>query len=167
MANLLTGSRILCALALLACPAFSGRFYLLYILGGITDVFDGMAARRLNAETELGARLDTAADTVFALVVLCKLWRALPIARWMQLWIGCIAFIKGVNAVSAFALYRHFAAEHTAANKLCGGLLFALPLCVVWLPRQMLGALLTLSCALATFAAVQEGHYIRTGKEFR
>lgn len=62
MANLLTGSRILCALALLACPAFSGRFYLLYILGGITDVLDGMAARCLNAETELGARLDTAAD---------------------------------------------------------------------------------------------------------
>ena len=81
MANLLTGSRILCALALLACPAFSKGFYLLYILGGITDVFDGMAARRLNAETELGARLDTAADTVFALVVLCKLWRVLPIAR--------------------------------------------------------------------------------------
>lgn len=32
MANLITGFRIVCALALLVCPTFSGQFYALYIL---------------------------------------------------------------------------------------------------------------------------------------
>ena len=47
-------------------------------------------------------------------------------------------------------------------NKVTGILLFILPLT---LPVVELKYSAPLVCALATFAAIQEGHYIRTGKE--
>lgn len=42
--------------------------------------------------------------------------------------------------------------------------IFALP-SIGWLPRQPVEVLVILTCVLATIAAVQEGYYIRAGKE--
>lgn len=39
----------------------------LYIYGAISDAFDGMAARKLNAFTKLGKKLDPISDKIFAL----------------------------------------------------------------------------------------------------
>lgn len=47
MANLITGVRILCGLALLFFPAFPKWFYVFYAAGGLSDVLDGWTARRL------------------------------------------------------------------------------------------------------------------------
>ncbi len=57
IANIITGIRIVCAIALLFCPTFSSWFYIPYILGGISDVFDGIVARHFGKETKFGARL--------------------------------------------------------------------------------------------------------------
>lgn len=167
MANVITSFRILCGLSLLLCPAFSRSFYVLYLLGGLSDVLDGFAARHWGRETELGARLDTVADTLFALVVLAKMFLAVYIPRWMLLWVLGIALIKAANVICGFALRHRFVAEHTAANKLCGILLFFIPLCIGQFPWQGVMVLCILSCAAATFAALQEGHYIRTGREIQ
>ena len=167
MANVITGIRIVCALILIFCPTFSRWFYALYLLGGISDVLDGIAARHFGKETALGARLDTVADTVFTVIVIIKVVRAIHIPTWLLVWTVCIAVIKIVNIVSGFALYKRFVSEHTVMNKLCGVLLFAIPLCIDRLPWQALAILTILTCAVASFAAVQEGHYIRTGKEIK
>ena len=45
-ANLITGTRILCSIALLFCPAFSPLFFALYIIAGLTDMIDGTVARK-------------------------------------------------------------------------------------------------------------------------
>ena len=42
----------------------------LYIYGAISDAFDGLAARKLNAQTELGKKLDPISDKIFALSLL-------------------------------------------------------------------------------------------------
>ena len=164
---MITGIRIVCALALIFCPTFSAWFYALYLLGGVSDVLDGIAARHFGIETKLGARLDTIADTVFTVVVIIKVVRAIRIPMWLLVWTACIAVIKVVNIVSGFALYKRFVSEHTVMNKICGALLFAIPLCVGRLPWQPVALLMILTCAVASFAAVQEGHYIRTGKEIK
>ena len=39
-ANLITGTRILCSVALLFCPAFSLPFFVLYLAAGLTDMID-------------------------------------------------------------------------------------------------------------------------------
>ena len=162
MANLLTGIRILCALALLFCQPFSPSFIILYLITGITDVIDGAVARRTNTTSEFGAKLDTAADFVFVAACLMKLLPNLAVPLWLWIWIVLIALIKMINIISGYVIQKRFVAMHTIMNKVTGILLFILPLT---LPVVELKYSAPLVCALATFAAIQEGHYIRTGKE--
>ena len=56
-------------------------------------------------------------------------------------------------------MHRRFVSEHSHLNKLTGLLLFALPLI---LPAVDLRLAAGLVCSVATLAAVQEGHLIRT-----
>ena len=59
-------------------------------------------------------------------------------------------------------MLKRFAAIHTVMNRVTGALLFVLPL-TVQLVELRVTALFV--CAVATFAAIQEGHLIRTGGE--
>ena len=164
-ANALTAVRILCALILCFCPAFSKRFYAVYLLGGASDVLDGIAARHSGKASAFGARFDTVSDIVFTAVMLIKIIRAVSFPVWLILWIVCIAVMKGINILCGFVLYKRFVSEHTVLNRLCGVLLFALPFCIGGLfPRIPTAPLFLPVCVTATLAAVQEGHYIRIGK---
>ena len=162
MANLITGTRILCSNALLFCPAFSPSFVVLYLVSGLTDMVDGAVARKTGTVSELGAKLDTAADFVFVAVCLWKLLPKLAVPSWLWVWIGGIALIKVVNVLSGYILQKRFVVLHTAMNKVTGVLLFILPLTLRILDLKISGGVV---CAIATFAAIQEGHYIRTGRE--
>ena len=62
-----------------------------------------------------------------------------------------------VNQVSAWAVFKCFRFPHTVANKLTGLLLF---LTVPTIFRTMIPV--SVVAAVATFAAIQEGHFIRT-----
>ena len=165
MPNIITSIRVVCAVGLIVCPPFSTWFYALYLLGGISDVLDGFLARRLKKETKFGAKFDTVADMVFAVVVILKVVLTIDIPVWLIVWIGGIAVIKCFNIVLGFVLHKRFVAEHTVLNKLCGVLLFLIPLGIGWLPRLPVVVMIFLTCAVATVAAVQEGQYIRKGKE--
>ena len=162
MANIITGLRILVSLALLFFPAFSAPFYILYLIAGVSDMVDGAVARRTNTATESGARLDTAADCAFVAACLVKLLPVIEMPVWLCVWTGAIALIKGINIVSGFVKQKRFVAVHTIANRVTGALLFVLPLA---LPLVELRYAATVVCAIATFAAIQEGHLIRTGSE--
>ena len=166
LANLITGTRILCSAALLFCPAFSASFYVLYLMAGLTDMVDGAVARKTGTVSTFGAKLDTAADFLLVAVCLIKLLPKLfvPLWLWLWIWIGGIALIKVVNCLSGFILQKMFVALHTVTNKVTGALLFLLPLP---LPIVELKYSAPLVCTVATFAAIQEGHYIRTGRENR
>ena len=165
MANAITSVRILCALALIFCTMFSRTFYILYILGGISDVFDGIVARHFGKETKLGAQLDTIADIIFVAIVIIKVVQTISIPVWITVWIICIAVIKCINIISGFIVKKQFVPEHTVLNKTCGVILFAIPFCIDSFSWQAVTILIILTCAIATIAAVQEGHYIRTSKE--
>ncbi len=165
MPNILTSIRIVCAAALVACSPFSTWFYVMYLLGGASDVLDGVAARRLKKETPFGAKFDTIADIVFLAVVILKVVLTIDIPLWLIVWIGGIAVIKCFNIIRGFVLHKRFVAEHTVLNKLCGVLLFLIPLGIGWLPQRPVLVMIVLTCGMATVAAVQEGQYIRAGKE--
>ena len=49
IADAITLSRIVFAVLVLFCAAFSMRFYAFYLLGGFTDMMDGWAAMILNS----------------------------------------------------------------------------------------------------------------------
>ena len=69
VANIITGIRIICSIAILFFPALSPAFYVLYIIAGISDMIDGAVARKTGTVSEFGSKLDTAAD--FVLVAVC------------------------------------------------------------------------------------------------
>ena len=161
MANAITIFRIAAGLVLLFCPAFSPAFYVFYIAAGLSDMLDGYAARKTDTVSPLGARLDTIADLVLVAVCLIKLLPVLDIPTWLSVWIGIIALIKAVNIISGFVMEKKFAAVHSVMNKVTGVLLFLLPLTIPAVPLKYSAIVV---CAAATFAAVQEGHFIRTGR---
>lgn len=165
MANIITCLRILCGIILTFCTPFSTGFYLTYIIGGLSDILDGFVARRFHLESKLGAKLDTIADIIFVAVILVKILGGGYIPMWVILWTIGIAVIKGINIACGFVIRKKFVAEHTVLNKISGALVFALPLYLNILSGKMVEALMALTCILATLAAIQEGHYIRTGKE--
>ena len=162
MANTITVFRIAAGIVLLFCPVFSPAFYVLYIAAGLSDMLDGFVARKTNTVSRFGARLDTIADFVLVVVCLIKLLPVLRIPAWLYGWIGIIALIKAVNIVSGFAVQKKFVAVHSVMNKTTGALLFLLPLTIPVLPLKYSAIVV---CAAATFAAIQEGHFIRTGRE--
>jgi len=161
MANIITGFRIFCSVVLLFFPVFSPAFYVLYIAAGVSDMIDGTVARKTGTASEFGSKLDTAADFVLVAVCLIKMIPALDIPRWLTIWIAVIALIKVINVVSGFAMHRKLVVAHTMMNKVTGVILFILPLTVTIIDLKYSGAFVSL---IATFTAVQEGHFIRTGR---
>ena len=160
-ANIITGFRIVFSAALLFCPVFSPEFYILYLAAGITDMIDGTVARKTNTVSKSGERLDTIADLIFVAVCFIKLIPVLDIPLWLYIWIAVIVLIRIVNIISGFVIQKRFIILHTTTNKLTGALLFILPFTLQIVDLSYSAAI---ACCFATFAAVQEGHYIRAGK---
>ena len=155
--NILSSLRIVGTVVLLLSDVSSILFGVLYIVCGISDIADGWLARKLKCVTRTGALLDSVADICF---VACCAWKLLPILerpQWLWLWAGVIVAIKVVNQLSALVMYRCFQFPHTTANKATGFLLF------IAVPMTFLSIIpFTIVAAIATFAAIHEGHYIRT-----
>ena len=154
--NILSSLRMLGALALLQSNVSSSQFWVLYTVCGISDIADGWLARKLKCVTRTGALLDSLADFCF---VACCAWKFLPILdlpQWLWLWAGGIVAIKVVNQISAIVMYRRCCFPHTLTNKATGFLLFIAVPMTVWsiIP-------IAIVAVVATFAAVQEGHFIR------
>ena len=115
--------------------------------------------RRWGVESKFGARLDSMADFVFVFVVGYKLfpWLKLPATLWMM--IGLIALVKTANAVSSYVVNHRIEFLHTKANKLTGFLLFV---GVMAVGQSYFILVAWIVACLALFAAIQEGHYIRS-----
>ena len=163
MANVLTVLRILCGLLILICPAFSKWYYFFYLFGGFTDAIDGAVARKLGKVTDFGAKLDTAADFVFASAVIIKIAGAISVPIWLLLWIGTIIIIKVLNVILGAIKYHKFVAVHSKMNKVCGIAVFVSLLLPRW-DCAWQGKAAVLVCMMATAAAIHEGYLICSGK---
>ena len=162
MANILTGVRIICSVIILFVQALSPTFYVFYMIAGFSDMIDGTVARKTGSVSEFGSRFDSAADLIFIVVCLIRILPEIKIEVWLWAWVAVVAGIKIINIIPGFALKKRFVAEHTIMNKITGFMLFLLPLTLSFVDIRYSG---TLVCAFATFAAIQEGHLIRTKSE--
>ena len=141
MANALSVLRIILSVALLAPPALSPAFLVLYAAAGLTDMLDGFVARSTKTETVLGLEAGS-----------------LP--AWLWAWVTFIAVVKVANVVSGLVMRKRLVMPHTVVNKVAGFVallvLFAIPTFGVVAPSIP-------ACVVTTLAAVQESHLIRTG----
>ena len=123
-------------------------------------MIDGWLARKLYAESKAGSVLDSVADLTFVVSCAICLLPLLPIPSWLLIWVGIIVILKVINQISAWTSIKRFCFPHTIANKLTGLLLF------VSVPLIRLSIIhIAIVAAIATFAAIQEGYYIRTRHE--
>ena len=156
--NIISALRIPGAICLLFVNPVSVAFWVIYGLCGMSDMLDGHLARKLHAESNTGAVLDSVADNCFVACCAIRLIPVVQIPTWLWIWAGVIVAIKIINQVSALIVFKRFCFPHIKANKLTGLLLFIAAPMLFWsiVPIAFVAG-------IATFAAIQEGHFIRTG----
>ena len=154
--NILSALRIVGAASLLFCNPAGAAFWAIYGLCGVSDMADGYLARRLHAESKTGAVLDSVADICFVACCAIRLFPVLQIPTWLWTWAGLIVIIKIINQISALVVHKRLCFPHTKANKLTGLLLFIAVPMVFWSIVPI-----AIVAGVATFAAIQEGHFIR------
>ena len=160
--NVISALRFLGAVCLLFFRVESCVFWVIYFVCGLSDMVDGYLARKLGCESKTGAMLDSLADLVFVVCCCFKLIPALAFPKWLWIWGGVIVAIKVINQISALVMYKKCVFPHTVANKVTGVLLFVGVPLMVFLESFVPMVIVAI---VATFAAVQEGHFIRTGLE--
>jgi Phosphatidylglycerophosphate synthase len=160
--NAISALRFLGAVCLLFFRVESCAFWIIYFVCGLSDMADGYLARKLGCESKTGALLDSLADLAFVICCCFKLIPALAFPKWLWIWGGVIVAIKVINQISALVMYKKCVFPHTVANKVTGVLLFVgVPLTIF---LESIVPMVVIA-VVATFAAVQEGHFIRTGLE--
>ena len=159
--NILTSFRIAGSLGLLFCDVTGAVFWIIYGFCGISDIVDGWLARKFHAVTEAGAILDSLADLFF---MACCCWQIIPVLnfpKWLWILGGTIVVIKLINQICALVIYKKCVFPHTLANKATGLLLFiGIPMTLYF--ESIIP--IVIIAVVATFAAVQEGHFIRIKK---
>jgi len=157
--DLLSMSRIVLCLPLLMVDAMTIPFWVIYLIAGLTDMLDGFLARRWGVESKFGARLDSLADFVFVIAVGYKLFPYMKLSTALWMMIGLIALVKVINAISSFVVKHRIEFLHTKANKLTGFLLF---IGVMTIGQSYFVPFAWMIACIALFAAIQEGHFIRS-----
>lgn len=153
--NCITSIRLLGAAALFFIKPFTMLFYVIYTVCGVTDVLDGMAARKLNASSEFGSFLDSVSDLVFysamLLHVIPYLWKRVPVGIWYA--VGVIIVLRVISYTLAGIKYHRFASLHTYGNKITGFYMFALPYSILLFHQT---AVCVTGCTLAMLSTVEE-----------
>lgn len=127
--NILTVLRMIGAVCLLLLEPFSTLFFLVFTLSGISDALDGWIARATGTTSELGSKLDSAADLLFYVVTMLRilptLYRLLP--GWIWFWVGTIVLLRAALYLTVAVRFHRFASIHTYLNKMTGFSIFLLP----------------------------------------
>lgn len=127
--NCITSLRFIATLGLLFIEPFTPLFYWVYTLAGASDVLDGWLARKLKITSELGAKLDSAADLLFYAIMIIRifpaLWANLPRVIWLGVLL--VVVLRLITYIYAAVKYRRFSAMHTYMNKIVGAVVFATP----------------------------------------
>jgi CDP-diacylglycerol--glycerol-3-phosphate 3-phosphatidyltransferase len=151
--NILSAMRILLSFLLLFTQPFSVWFIVLYLICGLSDMFDGYLARKWSVTSPFGARLDSMGDFLMLVIVCYKLIPYLDLKPFILLWIVLIAGIRFVSGFVSFMKYHSFVFLHTYANKASGFLLFSFPLLFLAMGIEIAAVLL---CMIATISAAEE-----------
>ena len=128
LANVITFTRLICAVILIGPSPFSPLFWALYAYCGFSDFLDGLIARSMAQQSDLGAKLDSLADTTFFFAVLFSVISSIIIPSWVWICTIVIMLIRVLAYLIGYKKYRTFSALHTLANKVTGGFLFGVPI---------------------------------------
>jgi CDP-diacylglycerol--glycerol-3-phosphate 3-phosphatidyltransferase len=152
-ANILTALRFLFAVGMVLAAPFSTAFWACYLGGGISDLLDGPVARALHFESDVGAKLDSAADLAFAAAIAVVILRNIQLPAWIWVCAGCVAAVRLASYGVGFVKYHTFSALHTYGNKATGALIFVVPILYALFGLTVSGVIL---CSVALFSSLEE-----------
>lgn len=164
--NIITSTRIVGALAILFCKPLSTLFYVIYSVCGLSDVLDGWVARKFKLTSELGSKLDSAADLMFysimAIKVFPMLQKKMAPAAWCIL--GIVIILRVFSYLYVAVKQKAFASLHTYLNKITGLAAFFIPYVIVT-PYFYFYSIL--GCSISFVATIEEIFIHAKGKKTR
>lgn len=137
--NLVTGTRIALAPALLGVASAGDRGWFGVLLGAAlaTDALDGFLARKLQAYSEFGRKLDSLADYLTLFTGLAGIWLLWPdvVRREWPWFAGVMGAFFGAMAIS-FLRLRRVPCYHTWMSKttVAACVVALVPLLAGWTP---------------------------------
>jgi CDP-diacylglycerol--glycerol-3-phosphate 3-phosphatidyltransferase len=131
--NIISIIRIILAVVLIFLEPFSLAFFIVYTVGGVSDVLDGFIARRLNITSRLGSILDSVGDLLFysalAVKIVPKMIELLSVIAWIII-LACVC-LQAMAYVICAIKYKKFSAVHTYANKIQSLSIFLFPFTLI------------------------------------
>lgn len=165
--NILSGLRIALSLVMLTLLEQPKAFVTVYVICGVSDLADGIVARRFGAATTRGAQLDSFADFVFYAVALYSLLTLTDVIHNTVVW-GSVLAITGIRIFSLLITKVRFglwSSLHTWGSKVTGAVLFlVIPICI-FLGDVPLGLVVPLA-VLGILAAFEESLIVLTAKTY-
>lgn len=129
--DLLSFSRLCLAFVLLLTEPLSPIFLSIFFVCGLTDMLDGLVARRFDVCSEHGHIIDSVSDIVLVVILLYCVIPVVNWEGWMITWIAVIAAVRIAAFVIGSCRYGRLAFVHTYLNKAAGVMLFLTPFLLV------------------------------------
>ena len=153
--NMISMLRIILSVLLIPLIPVRIVFIVIYIAIGITDVLDGLIARKLGCESGFGAKLDSIADFVFYSIIVCiflKLHSSI-LEGPHQVTLIVIIAIRLINILLTKLKYKRVAFIHTLANKTAGFIVYIIPIMFLFVRD---GIVLLIILIIAFVTAIEE-----------
>lgn len=107
-------------------PLHAELSVVLFSIGLLTDIFDGIIARKLNVSTPFLRRLDSSVDQVFYIMTVVGVYiqcsEFFKLHRWD---IAVVLFLESAAYVISYVKFRKEIATHTLSSKFWSLILFA------------------------------------------
>ena len=119
-------------LAVFKIEYFRGIIITLIVLGLLSDIFDGIIARKLNISTQKLRRLDSSVDQVFWVAILVSAYIVSPLFfRTNLVLIMIVVLLEAACYAISFIKFKKEVATHAIASKIWTLVLFATLLQVI------------------------------------
>lgn len=140
----------------------SVTFWVCYLWCGISDMLDGLLARKFGQQSMTGAKLDSISDLVFAVTILIVIEQYVYLPMYLWWCIVVITILRLISYSIGFYKYRTFSSLHSLMNKITGFFIFAFPLLYICFGVDVAGILI---CIVASLSSVEEMVIIIKSKE--
>ncbi|MFA5659109.1 MAG: CDP-alcohol phosphatidyltransferase family protein [Oscillospiraceae bacterium] len=151
--NFISALRIFMSPFLLFVAPLSPVFFIIYFLCGLTDVLDGYIARKTHTQSESGARLDTAGDIVYTIIIIILIFKITSLTNLMIIWFAAICTVKLFSILIGLLRFKGFSPIHSYLNKISGITLFLFPIAACFMSMKLE---IYIVLALASIAAIDE-----------
>ena len=162
--NYISFSRIIFSLILIFIKPLSIVFYVIYIICGFSDIVDGFIARKTDATSRLGEKIDSMADMIMVGVLLVVFYPIVNPTIQIFIWVILIAIIRLSAMIVAMKKYKTFAMIHTYGNKITGIVLYIFPILIPYIRANVL---MYICCIVASISAIEELVIQLTSSELR